>query len=188
MTGRRLCLGSYQPLDAGRRGARRSRGRRSTTRRIVRVFAVLLVATACGGVIFNADDDRHAKGVRASAYRPWRSRRPASARCVCAVYVLAAFAAATAWAELIDQVSGCGAVFVPVGGAAGAASAAGGVSLENWAMLGGRRSAMMFFVFGQIPINDAMVARYTDEHSARPRNLCGALCGVDLAAAAFPCR
>ena len=35
-------------------------------------------------------------------------------------------------------------------------------SLENWAMLA-VAIAMMFFVFGQIPINDAMVARYTTE-------------------------
>ena len=34
--------------------------------------------------------------------------------------------------------------------------------LQNWAMLA-VAVAMMFFVFGQIPINDAMVARYTDE-------------------------
>ena len=35
-------------------------------------------------------------------------------------------------------------------------------NLRNGAMLAAA-VAMMFFVFGQIPINDAMVARYTDE-------------------------
>ena len=35
-------------------------------------------------------------------------------------------------------------------------------SMENYAMLV-VAFAMMFFVFGQIPINDAMVAAYTDE-------------------------
>jgi MFS family permease len=40
-------------------------------------------------------------------------------------------------------------------------------SAENWAMLTAAVT-MMFFVFGQIPINDAMVARYTaDEWRSR---------------------
>src|SRR5258706_10340617 len=35
-------------------------------------------------------------------------------------------------------------------------------SVENYAMLG-VALAMMFFIFGQVPINDAMIAAYTDE-------------------------
>ena len=159
------------PLDTG--GGRTAVARAALDNAtIVRVFAVLLVATACGGVIFNATTIAMPKVFEERLSALAQSTFGIGAL-VCAVYVIAAFSQYCV-GRLIDKVS-VRAVFVPVA-LMQVPLLLLAATLENWAMLI-VAVAMMFFVFGQIPINDAMVARYTDEHW-RARNLCGALCGV----------
>jgi len=125
---------------------------------LVRVFTVLVVATVCGGIIFNS--------AVISMPKLFQERLAALTdsnlgigTLVCIVYLIAAVAQLIV-GHLIDRygVKGILAVFaalqVPLLWFAG--------STEDWAMLA-VAAAMMFFVFGQIPINDAMVARYTAE-------------------------
>jgi len=146
------------PIAAG--GKRSSAARAALDNAtIVRVFIVLLIATACGGVIFNATTiampkvfDERLSALAQSTF--------GIGALVCTVYVIAAFSQYCV-GRLIDKVS-VRAVFVPVA-LMQVPLLLLAASLENWAMLI-VAVAMMFFVFGQIPINDAMVARYTDEH------------------------
>jgi MFS family permease len=125
---------------------------------MARLFAVLLAATVCGGVIFNATtvampkifDERLTQLVHTTF---------GIGTLVCAVYVLAAFAQLLV-GRLIDG-HPLRQIFLPIAALQVPLLLLAG-SLENWAMLA-VAIAMMFFVFGQIPINDAMVARHTDE-------------------------
>src|SRR5262249_19155121 len=125
---------------------------------MVRIFAVLLVATLCGGVVFNATTvampklfDERLAGLTHTTF--------AIGAPACAVCVLAA--PAQLWVGWLTARYPLRRVFLPVAGLQ-APLLLLAVSLENWAMLA-VAVAMMFFIFGQIPINDAMVARYTDE-------------------------
>lgn len=142
-------------------GGRRAAGPRTRldNATIARVFGVLLVATACGGVIFNATTVAMPKVFDERLHALTQSTFGIGGL-VCAVYVIAAFAQYCV-GRLIDRVS-IRAVFVPVA-LMQVPLLLLAASLENWAMLA-VAVAMMFFVFGQIPINDAMVARYVDEH------------------------
>jgi MFS family permease len=125
---------------------------------MARLFAVLLAATVCGGIIFNATtiampkifDERLTALVQTNL---------GIGTLVCAVYVLAALAQLMV-GRLIDR-RPLRQVFLPVAALQVPLLLLAG-SLENWAMLA-VAIGMMFFVFGQIPINDAMVARHTDE-------------------------
>jgi MFS family permease len=127
-------------------------------RTMVRIFGVLLVATVCGGVIFNATTiampkifDERLTGLTHTTF--------GVGAFVCAVYVLAAMAQLCV-GQLIDRYP-LRNVFLPVAGFQ-APLLLLAVSLQDWAMLA-VAFGMMFFIFGQIPINDAMIARYTDE-------------------------
>src|SRR6266700_1127274 len=121
-------------------------------------LAVLTVATACGGVIFNA--------TTISMPKVFEERLSALTHStfgvgmlVCGVYLLAAMAQlCVGW--WLDRRS-LKAVFVPVVALQVPLLLAAGTT-ENALMLL-VAVAMMFFVFGQIPINDAMIARYTVE-------------------------
>lgn len=125
---------------------------------LARVFIVLTVATATGGVIFNATTISMPKVFDERLTALTQSTLGIGAL-VCLVYLLAAMAQlCVGW--LLDRYA-LKRVFVPV------------VALQvpllwlasatdNWLMLA-VAVAMMFFVFGQIPINDAMIARYTAE-------------------------
>src|SRR2546427_663415 len=125
---------------------------------LARVFAVLTVATACGGVIFNA--------TTISMPKVFEERLSALTHStfgvgmlVCGVYLLAAMAQlCVGW--WLDRRS-LKAVFVPVVALQVPLLLLAGTT-ENYLMLA-TAVAMMFFVFGQIPINDAMIARYTAE-------------------------
>ncbi|HYS75374.1 MAG TPA: MFS transporter, partial [Burkholderiales bacterium] len=125
---------------------------------LARVFAVLTVATACGGVIFNA--------TTISMPKVFEERLSALTHStfgvgmlVCGVYLLAAMAQlCVGW--WLDRRS-LKAVFVPVVALQVPLLLLAGTT-ENALMLL-VAVAMMFFVFGQIPINDAMIARYTAE-------------------------
>ena len=126
---------------------------------LVRVFVVLLVATICGGIIFNATTIAMPK-VFDEQLRALTQSTLGVGALVCMVYTIAAFSQYCV-GRLIDKVP-VRTVFVPVA-LMQVPLLYLAAHLQNWAMLA-VAVAMMFFIFGQIPINDAMVARYTDEH------------------------
>jgi len=125
---------------------------------LARVFGVLTVATACGGVIFNATTISLPKGFdeRLAALT---SSTLGIGMLVCGVYLIAAMAQLCVgwWLDRRSLKS----VFVPVVALQVPLLALAG-TMDNYLMLA-TAVAMMFFVFGQIPINDAMIARYTAE-------------------------
>jgi MFS family permease len=138
---------------------RRSAGAAKLSRSdLARVFAVLTVATACGGVIFNATtiampkvfDERLASLTHSTL---------GIGMLVCGVYLIAAMAQLCVgwWLDRRPLKS----VFVPVVALQVPLLALAG-TVDSYLMLA-TAVAMMFFVFGQIPINDAMIARYTAE-------------------------
>lgn len=123
-----------------------------------RVFAVLVVSTVCGGVIFNATTvampkifDERLVALTSTAF--------GVGAFVCGVYVLAAIAQLCV-GQMIDR-GGLRTVFIPIALMQAPLLFLAG-STTDWAMLA-TATAMMFFVFGQIPINDAMVAKYIDD-------------------------
>jgi MFS family permease len=116
------------------------------------------VATACGGVIFNATTismpkvfDERLSALTSSTF--------GIGVLVCGVYLIAAMAQLCVgwWLDRRPLKS----AFVPVVALQVPLLVLAGVA-DNVAMLL-VAVAMMFFVFGQIPINDAMIARYTAE-------------------------
>lgn len=130
---------------------------------LARIFAVLAVATAAGGVIFSATTiampkvfDERLAGITSGTF--------GIGVLVCATYLLAAMAQLLV-GRLMDR-HALKTVFVPIALAQVPllALAAG----THDAVMLVVAVAMMFFVFGQIPINDAMIAKYTaDEWRAR---------------------
>jgi MFS family permease len=125
---------------------------------LARVFVVLSVATACGGVIFNATTIAMPKVFDERLAALTHSTFGIGAL-VCGVYLIAAMAQLCVgwWLDHRELKS----VFVPVVALQVPLLWLAG-STENYLMLA-VAVAMMFFVFGQIPINDAMIARYTAE-------------------------
>jgi MFS family permease len=130
---------------------------------MARVFAILLIATACGGVIFNSTtvampkvfDERLASLTQTSF---------GIGALVAFVYSLAALAQ-LAMGALIDRFEvrklmiGIALIQIPLLAVA--------ANLEGWAMLAAAL-AMMLAVFGQIPLNDVIVGKYVaDEYRAR---------------------
>ena len=127
-------------------------------RLLVRVFAVLTIATVCNGIIFSA--------TTISMPKVFDERLAALTQStfgigvlVCGVYLVAAVAQLIV-GHLLDRqpikrvLIAVVALQVPTLAIAG--------TTENLMMLA-VAVAMMFFVFGQVPINDAMIARYTAE-------------------------
>ncbi len=125
---------------------------------LMRVFAILTVATICGGVIFNATTVAMPK-VFDERLMALTQTTLGIGVLVSVVYAFAAMAQLIV-GYLIDR-HPLRSVFVPVVALQAPLLFLAG-SMENYAMLL-VALAMMFFVFGQIPINDAMVAAYTDE-------------------------
>jgi MFS family permease len=125
---------------------------------LARVFAVLTVTTLFGGVIFNSTtvampkifDERLAELVNTTL---------GIGILVCFVYAFAAIAQLVV-GHFLDR-GALKSVLVSVIGLQVPLLLAAAF-FENYLMLA-VALAMMFFVFGQIPINDAMVARYSDE-------------------------
>jgi MFS family permease len=123
-----------------------------------RVFALLALATLCSGVIFAAAtnampkifDERLATLVHTTS---------GIGTLVAVVYTIAAMAQLLV-GQLIDRYSLRG-VFLPLALLQVPLLLLAGL-LSDWAMLA-LAIAMMFVVFGLIPINDAMVARYAHE-------------------------
>ena len=139
-------------------GAKRGVGLAVDRNTLVRVFAILTVSTICGGIIFNA--------TTVSMPKVFDERLTALTQTTLGIGVLVslvyAFAAMAQLivGHLIDRHS-IRSVFVPVVAIQAPLLFLAG-SMQNYAMLA-VSFIMMFFVFGQIPINDAMVAAYTDE-------------------------
>ena len=125
---------------------------------VARVFGVLLVATICGGIIFNATtvampklfDQRLAAIVGTNL---------GIGTLVALVFLLAAFAQLLV-GPLIDKLS-LYRVFLPIAALQAPFLFLAGTA--NGYLMLATAIVMMFLVFGQIPINDAMVARYTND-------------------------
>lgn len=130
---------------------------------LARIFFVVAIATTAGGVIFSATTiampkvfDERLSGIIGTTF--------GIGLAVCVTYLIAAMAQLLV-GSLMDKYS-LKSVFVPIAlfQVPLLALAAG---THDYAMLA-VAVAMMFFVFGQIPINDAMIAKYTaDEWRAR---------------------
>jgi MFS family permease len=141
----------------------RSIGLHVDTATMVRIFAILLVATVCGGIIANATIvsmpkvfDERLSGLTQTNF--------GVGALVALVFTVAAFAQ-VAMGTLIDRFEmrrlmiGIAAVQIPLLALA--------ANLEGWAMLCAALF-MMLAVFGQIPLNDAIVGKYcADEYRAR---------------------
>jgi len=132
-------------------------------RTMARIFAVLLVATACGGVIFNSTTVAMPK-VFDERLRALTQTNVGVGALVAFVYTLAAFAQ-VAMGALIDRFEmrrlmiGVALLQIPLLAIA--------ANLEGWPMLVAAL-AMMLAIFAQIPLNDAIVGKYVaDEYRAR---------------------
>ena len=132
-------------------------------RTMARIFAILLVATCCGGIIFNSTTVAMPKVFDERLHELTQSNFGIGAL-VAFVYTLAAFAQ-VAMGALIDRFEmrrlmiGIALVQLPLLALA--------ANLQGWAMLAAA-VAMMLAVFGQIPLNDAIVGKYcADEYRAR---------------------
>jgi len=126
---------------------------------LARVFSILLVTTLCGGIIFNATTVAMPK-IFDEKLTALVDTTLGIGVLVSAVYVFAAMAQLVV-GHLLDRDT-IKSVLVPIVGLQAPLLLAAAFT-DNYAMLL-IALAMMFFIFGQIPINDAMVAAYTDEH------------------------
>jgi MFS family permease len=127
------------------------------------IFSVLLVATACGGVIFNSTTVAMPK-VFDERLRALTQTNLGIGALVALVYSVAAFAQVV-MGKLIDRFEmkrlmvTVGLVQVPLLAIA--------ANLDGWPLLV-VALAMMMAIFGQIPLNDAIVGKYVaDEYRAR---------------------
>ena len=133
------------------------------SRTMGRIFAVLLVATACGGVIFNSTTVAMPK-VFDERLQALTQTNFGIGVLVAIVYAVAAFAQVVMGAlidrfELKRLMIGVALAQIPLLALA--------ANVRGWAMLGAA-VLMMLAVFGQIPLNDAIVGRYcADEYRAR---------------------
>lgn len=128
-----------------------------------RIFMVLMLATICGGIIFNATTISMPK-LFDERLRTLAQTTTGIGTLVAGVYLFAAMAQLLV-GRMLDKYPlrnvflGIVALQAPLLFIA--------ANLQNYAMLA-VALAMMFFIFGQIPINDAMVARYVaDEWRSR---------------------
>ena len=132
-------------------------------RTMTQIFVVLLVATACGGIIFNSTTVAMPK-VFDERLRALTQTNVGIGALVALVYSIAAFAQVL-MGNLIDRFDirrlmiGIGLVQIPLLFLA--------ANLDGWPMLI-VALVMMMAIFGQIPLNDAIVGRYVaDEYRAR---------------------
>lgn len=143
------------PVAAPRRAAE---GQAHARGLLARVFAILAVTTVCGGLIFNSTTIAMPKifDERLSALT---DTTLGIGVLVSLVYSFAAMAQLVV-GHFLDRRT-IRQVLVPVA-LAQVPLLLAAASVENHLMLA-VAFAMMFFIFGQVPINDAMVAAYTDE-------------------------
>ena len=142
----------------------KSLGLHVDARMMTRIFSIMLIATACGGIIFNSTTISMPKvfDERLSALTQTNF---GIGLLVAVVYTMAAFAQVV-MGSLIDRIElrrlmiGVGLVQIPLLFLAAK-------NPQGWAMLA-VALLMMLAVFGQIPLNDAIVGRYVaDEYRAR---------------------
>ncbi len=132
-------------------------------RTMAQIFVILLVATACGGVIFNATTFAMPK-VFDERLRELVQTNFGVGAVVAFVYTIAAFAQVLMGTlmsrfDIKHLMIGVGIVQVPLLFAAAA--------LDGWPLLI-VALAMMMAIFGQIPLNDGIVGKYVaDEYRAR---------------------
>jgi len=133
------------------------------TRTMAHIFAILLVATACGGVIFNSTTVAMPK-VFDERLRALTQTNVGIGALVACVYSVAAFAQVLMGTlmsrfDMKHLMIGVGLVQIPLLFAA--------ATLDGWPMLA-VALLMMMAIFGQIPLNDGIVGRYVaDEYRAR---------------------
>ena len=132
-------------------------------RTMTQIFVILLIATACGGIIFNSTTVAMPK-VFDERLRALTQTNLVIGALVAFVYSVAAFAQVV-MGNLIDRFEmkrlmiGVGLAQIPLLAAA--------ATLDGWPMLA-VALLMMMAIFGQIPLNDAIVGRYVaDEYRAR---------------------
>jgi len=127
------------------------------------IFAILLVVTACGGVIFNATTVAMPK-VFDERLRALTDTNVGIGAIVAFVYSIAAFAQVLMGTlmsryDMKPLMVGVGLVQIPLLFAA--------ASLDGWPLLI-VALLMMMAIFGQIPLNDGIVGKYVaDEYRAR---------------------
>jgi MFS family permease len=132
-------------------------------RTMTQIFIVLLIATACGGVIFNSTTVAMPK-IFDERLRALTQTNVGIGALVAVVYSVAAFAQVLMGTlmsryEMKPLMIGVGIAQVPLLFAA--------ATLDGWPMLV-VALLMMMAIFGQIPLNDAIVGKYVaDEYRAR---------------------
>lgn len=125
---------------------------------LVRAFAVMMIATVCGGFIFNATTVAMPK-VFDERLKALTETTLGIGVIVAVVYAFAAMAQLVV-GFFIDR-KPIRSVFIPVVALQVPLLFLAG-SVQDYLLIA-VAFAMMFFVFGQIPINDAMIAAYTSE-------------------------
>jgi MFS family permease len=150
--------------DPGKtRKTSKSLGLHVDARMMARIFAIMLIATACGGIIFNSTTISMPK-VFDERLQALTQTNFGIGALVAAVYTMAAFAQVLMGAlidrfELRRLMIAVGLVQIPMLYLA--------ANLQGWAMLAAAL-LMMLAIFGQIPLNDAIVGKYVaDEYRAR---------------------
>lgn len=132
-------------------------------RTMVQIFVILLIATACGGVIFNSTTVAMPK-IFDERLRALTQTNFGIGALVAFVYTIAAFAQVLMGTlmsrfEMKHLMIGVGLVQIPLLAAA--------ASLDGWPLLA-VALCMMMAIFGQIPLNDGIVGKYVaDEYRAR---------------------
>ena len=130
---------------------------------MTQIFVILLVATACGGVIFNSTTVAMPK-IFDERLRMLTQTNVGIGALVAFVYSVAAFAQVLMGTlmsrfDMKHLMMACGLVQIPMLAAA--------ATLEGWPMLF-VALFMMMAIFGQIPLNDGIVGKYVaDEYRAR---------------------
>jgi MFS family permease len=133
------------------------------TRTMAQIFAILLVATACGGIIFNSTTVAMPK-IFDERLRSLTETNVGIGALVAVVYSVAAFAQVLMGTlmsrfDMKHLMIGVGLAQVPLLFAA--------ATLDGWPMLI-VALLMMMAIFGQIPLNDGIVGKYVaDEYRAR---------------------
>jgi MFS family permease len=132
-------------------------------RTMTQIFVILLVATACGGVIFNSTTVAMPK-IFDERLRALTQTNFGVGALVAFVYTIAAFAQVVmgnlmSRFDMKHLMIGVGLMQIPLLFAA--------ASLDGWPMLA-VALLMMMAIFGQIPLNDGIVGKYVaDEYRAR---------------------
>jgi MFS family permease len=130
---------------------------------MTQIFVILLVATACGGIIFNSTTVAMPK-IFDERLRSLTETNIGIGALVAVVYSIAAFAQVLMGVlmsrfDMKHLMIGVGLMQIPLLFAA--------ATLDGWAMLV-VALLMMMAIFGQIPLNDGIVGKYVaDEYRAR---------------------